>query len=500
LRIGKKFLTLGVLIAAFSLTTIALPVYAQDVVLDPSQIALAMTTDPTTSINITWTTIGSAVSNPVVAVWQANKNESSAATFTASAVTRTVANSTIPVTQKTFYSATITDLKKNTNYSYRVGTDGHMSDVRSFKTAGDNNGRFTFIYFSDSQTKAEHARGWHANLDAAKKMYPGASFLYIAGDLTDTTNNEGQWESFFNQPGNSMFNPAFSGSLISELPVAAAMGNHDASGGGAGGMVNHFKFASQVNGVPVSYAFDFGAAHFIILNLENAYSMSNLALRSAQTQFLTDEVAAAKAKGMWTFVGYHKSLYSGADHMDDSDVIDNRKYWTPIFTQLGVDFVLQGHDHVLSRGFIQTAGGAAIKVDITRQIDDREFMAKQPQNAPLYYVGNTASSLKFYSPLSNNNWIIPGDPVLRDYELLDINSAEPVGYINLLTGKLMNPGPRTDDAFEGIDPNFVRTPTFTAVTVTNGKVTFETYMTGFNPTTNSIVKDTFMYDTLSVTR
>ncbi len=309
-----------------------------------------------------------------------------------------------------------------------------------------------------------------------------------------------------------MFNPTFSGSLISELPVAAAMGNHDASGGGVGGMVNHFKFASQVNGVPVSYAFDFGAAHFIILNLENAYSMSNQATREAQTQFLKDEVAAAKAKGMWTFVGYHKSLYSGADHMDDSDVIDNRKYWTPIFTELGVDFVLQGHDHVLSRGFIQTVGDTATNPDITRQINDREFMAKRPTNAPLYYVGNTASSLKFYSPLANNTWIKAGDPVLPDYELFDINSAEPVGYVNLLTAKLMNPGPCTDDEQEPpttgnppqpnpkYDPNFFRTPTFTAVTVTNGKVMFETYMTGFNPTTNSIVRQTFMYDTLSVVR
>jgi hypothetical protein len=155
---------------------------------------------------------------------------------------------------------------------------------------------------------------------------------------------------------------------------------------------------------------------------------------------------------------------------------------------------------VLSRGFIRTSGGSATNPDITRRIGEREFMAKQPQNTPLYYVGNTASSLKFYSPLADNNWIKNGDPVLPNYELFDINSAEPAGYVNLLTGKVMNPGPCTDDALEGIDPNFFRTPTFTAVTVSNGKVTFETHMTGFDPTANTIVKNTFMYDTLSVIR
>ncbi len=159
MRIEKRLLTLAAFLAAFTLAGIALPAYAQDGAL-PSQISLSMTPDPTTSINVTWTTIGSAVSNPVVLVWQANERESSAATFTASATTRAVSSSTIAgVTQKTFYSAAITGLKKGTDYSYRVGTHGHTSDVRSFKTAGDNNGSFTFIYFSDSQTRDIHARG-----------------------------------------------------------------------------------------------------------------------------------------------------------------------------------------------------------------------------------------------------------------------------------------------------------------------------------------------------
>lgn len=497
---ARKFaIPVVVLLATFVLTTPGSPAFAQaaDTSLStPSQIAMAMTSDPATSINVSWTTLDTSASAGVVVVWRANKDESSAVTFNAQVETRAVSKSTIS-SQKNFYSASITDLEPNTNYSYRVGTAAQMSDVRSFKTGPNNKGRYTFIYFSDPQNNSIHARGWNANLDLAKQMYPDASFIYIAGDLTDTTNNEGQWELFFNQPGNTQYNSVFSGSLISELPVAAAMGNHDASNGGLGGMVNHFKFGSAVDGVPVSYAFDYGAAHFIILNLENAYSKNNQVARNAQTQFLRDEVAKARAKGMWAFVGFHKSLYSGASHMADSDVIYNREYWAPIFAELSVDFVLQGHDHVLSRGFIKADGS---KLDITRKINDREFMAKQPQNAPLYYVGNTASSLKFYGALTTFSWIQPGDPVLPYYEFLDINSAEPVGYTNALTGKLMNPGPDTNDELEGVDPNFFRTPTFTAVTVSNGKVTFETYMTGFDPATNSIIRDTFLYDSLSITR
>ena len=337
-RSKKKVITfiliLSVLLSTFGILNTAMA--AGDVLNPtkaPAQIALSMTSQPETSMNINWTTIDTSLTDPIVTVWMKNKNESTAVKFNAKVETRTVANSTIvdsnnmKITKKNFYSATITGLKPNTEYSYRCGVAGAMSNAGSFKTAPNNNGEYTFIYVSDSQVSGNHSKAWQANLDIAKKMYPGASFIYIAGDLTNTTNDEGQWESFFNQPGNAQYNNKFNGSFISEVPLAAAMGNHDASGNGIGGMGSHYSFGSDVNGVPVSYAFDYGAMHMIILNLENSFSQNNAATLAAQTEFLRNEVAKAKAADQWTIVGFHKSIYSGADHMDDTDVIFNRKYW-----------------------------------------------------------------------------------------------------------------------------------------------------------------------------
>jgi hypothetical protein len=343
------------------------------------------------------------------------------------------------------------------------------------------------------------------NLEMAEQTVPDAEFLYMAGDLTNTAANEGQWEGFFNQEGNTAYNTEYEGNLISDLPLAAVMGNHDSSSAGVGGMASHYLWDSDVpyvnsaglaSQVPVCYAFDYGAARMILLNLENAYSRDNVAARDAQLAFLTQEVNEAKAQGKWTIVGFHKSLYSGANHMDDSDVIYNRRFWAPQFAALDVDVVLQGHDHVLSRGFVAADG---YKVDVTRQIGDREYMAKDPANAPLYYVGNTASSLKFYAPIMSNAWILPGDPVAPDFGYLDINSALPAGYTNA-AGEVLNAGPCTNDDLEGTDPDFFRTPTFTSITVTNGYIEFNTYMTGYNQYTNQVVEDTFRYDTIKVTR
>ncbi|KNY27643.1 fibronectin type III domain-containing protein [Pseudobacteroides cellulosolvens] len=463
----------------------------------PSQIGLGMTTDPQTSMSINWTTVDTTLTDAKVSVWEKTYGETGAGAYTAKIEKRTVSSSTLKdknnqaVTSKNFYSTTLTGLKANTEYQYRCGTTGMMSEIKSFKTAQDNQDTYTYIYMSDSQVSGNNSKGWNANLDIIKNKYPNAKFIYIAGDLTDTAANEGQWESFFNQPGNAQYNQTFGGSLISEIPLAAVMGNHDASNGGIGGMSSHYTWGSKVNGVPVSYAFTYGAARFIMINLENAYSMSNTALRSAQTEFLKNEVAYAKKNNLWTIVGYHKSLYSGGDHMDDADVIDNRKYWAPIFAQLNVDAVLQGHDHILSRGFVKADG---TKAPVTTKVEDRKYTAKQPDNAPLYYVGNCGSTLKFYSMLTNNNWIKPGDPVAPNYEFLDLNSAAPVGSV-------LNPlGPMTDDNQEGVDPNFIRMPTFTAVTVSKNSMKYETYMTGFNRDTNTIVKDTFLYDSFTLTK
>jgi hypothetical protein len=469
----------------------------------PAQIGLAMTTSPQTSMNITWITIDAGLEEPSVVVWQSNKRETSAVTFKANAETRSVSRSTLKdeaglwVMQKTFYSAKVTGLKADTEYSYRAGSKGAMSEVKSFTTAPNNNGRFTFLYFSDPQVSGPtHVKSWPMNLEMAEATVPEAEFLYIAGDLTDKAQYEDQWEGFYNQEGNASYNDTFEGNLISDLPLAATMGNHDATSAGVGGMTTHYLWDSEVTGVPVSYAFDYGAARMIILNLENAYSRDNVATREAQATFLSREVNEAKAQGKWTIVGFHKSIYSGANHMDDPDVIFNRIFWGPKFAQLDVDVVLQGHDHVLSRGFIAADG---YKVDVTRQIDERTFMAKDPNNAPLYYVGNCASSLKFYAPILSNSYILPGDPVAPDFGYLDINSALQAGYTNVL-GELLNPGPCTNDDLEGVDESYFRTPTFTSITVTKGSIEFNTYMTGYDPYTDTVVADTFLYDSLKVTR
>lgn len=45
----------------------------------------------------------------------------------------------------------------------------------------------------------------------------------------------------------------------------------------------------------------------------------------------------------------HKAPYSNGSHFDDDDVIQLRKELSTLMPELGIDVVLQGHDHVYLR-------------------------------------------------------------------------------------------------------------------------------------------------------
>jgi hypothetical protein len=500
IHVWKRALAAAALLAlalgAFGFPGPALAEGEGDPAKEPAEISLTMTCDPGTSVTICWTTLDTKLKNPVALIWESGSIEASARQFEATAVKRNVNKSTVkngrkPVTVKNFYTAPITGLTPGSEYCYRCGVPGYMSAVGTFKTAPAGNDEYTFLYAADPQVARYHSNAWLANLGIMRAICPDAGFMLVAGDFTDN-NNEGEWESFFNQPGNQRYIAGYGSAPLSGLPIAGVAGDHDGYKYASSGIYTHFSFESQVNGVPVTYAFDYGAARFIVLDLEDPYSLGSPKKRAAQAEFLNKEVAQAKAEGKWTIVAFHEALYSGAKHMAAQvGVISSRKHWGPVLAALDVDVVLAGHDHVFSRGFVQANGS---KADITDQFSDREYMAFSPANAPLYYTGGCASTRKFYGAYMDDKWIARGDPITKNFGYLDICSGLPAGYISKTTGKSMNPGPftyLTGDA---------RYMSFTSVTVADGWLEFKTYMTGFNPIKNIVTQDTFLYDSLLLIR
>jgi hypothetical protein len=426
--------------------------------LTPRQVNVHMGDDPSREVNVTYTT--AAPDDTGIVIRRADgKGE-------ALTVTGEASPGSSDQGSKYIHKIPVTGLAPDTEYTYEVG--GEMVFAGAFKTApakGDGD-PIRFIYLADTQvSNATNAEALGATLDEVANMDP--DFVYLAGDITDTANSEAQWEWMFSNDGafGTGGEEMFGGYLIS-----AIQGNHDNN-----------TFNRHINAPTLSsggvenkivYSYDYGPLTFIALNLEAA--RSDASARLQQEKFLRAAVADAKARGQWTAVGFHKSLITGASHITDSDVVEARTFWCPKFADLDVDMVLQGHDHVYSRGFVDALG---YRADRTVNGDGS---INKPANAPLYMVGGHAGGLKWYA--LKNYTAIPGDPIAPGYSFLDVDSA--------------NPAHNKD----GVPSDIKQEQVIVEMEVSKKSVEVNTYMFKYDETADAVTTPKYLYDTMTMVR
>ena len=358
------------------------------------------------------------------------------------------------MTQKYHYSVKVTGLDANTEYEYTI-SEGNTKYTGSFKTAPKTGSKDTikFAYITDTQVKkATDAKAAGATMNKLSNI-DDLGFIYLAGDVTDNAGAEDQWEMLFN---NSGLYPNGGEAMFGNNLMAVAQGNHDVST-----LSKHITAPSEAG--EAVYSFDYGPVKFIVLNLE--ISKNDDEIRDKEKAFLESEVADAKKNGQWTVVGFHKSIYTGASHIVDEDVKEARKYWSPVLSSLDVDLVLQGHDHVYARGFINENG---VNPKLSAN-EDGSY--SKTENLPLYMVGGHAGGLKWYN--IKDYTVEEGDLLAPNYEFLDVNSAK--------DGKQ---GEQTYIIFE----------------VSNNEIKFNTYMSKYDQELDKITTDEYLYDTLTIKR
>src|SRR5262249_10402888 len=105
------------------------------------------------------------------------------------------------------------------------------------------------------------------------------------------------------------------------------------------------------------YWFIYKNVLFIDLN-SNAYATSAQTVDADQAHidFVTKVVQQHRHEAKYPVLVYHHSIYSAADHANDSDNKKRRLDFPVAFSQLGVDLVLQGHDHSYSRSYLIESG------------------------------------------------------------------------------------------------------------------------------------------------
>jgi hypothetical protein len=298
--------------------------------------------------------------------------------------------------------AIIDGLQESTQYSYRVGADGGWSATYTFKTQSFD-GDFNFLFFGDPQIgssgdTAKDGAGWADTLDVSLAANPNTELLVSGGDQVETANTESQWNAFLQSD------------KLRTVPWSPTIGNHDVGGKAYD---QHFWTPNTDRSAPFyngdastrsggDYWYVYKGVLFIHLN-SNAYSNGSDA---AHVAYVTS-VVNAHPEAKYRVLVYHHAIYSPASHANDGDNQQRRRDFPTAFSNLGIDLVLQGHDHSYSRSY-------AIKNGQKANADEQPGASDVSAGVGgvVYVTGNSASGSKYYdltTPRAGSDF--PADPL-----------------------------------------------------------------------------------------
>ncbi len=282
------------------------------------------------------------------------------------------------------HTVKIEGLQPGTTYYYRIGdaAKGYWSEVGTITTA-DNSDSFTFFHMSDPQSGMERQyKVWANVVDTAFNMYPDSKFILSTGDQVDHGDNFHHWKWLFNTASADLMNTAF-------MPTA---GNHEEHGTFA--LKNNFVLPAhpqQDEETGTYYSFTYNNALFMVLNANNLNEDEGFS--NEQIEWLKATANASDAD--WKIVATHKALYSNGSHYDDDDVIEMRAQLATLMPELGVDIVLQGHDHVYLRTDAMNNNEVVEVYEMSVDNNGKTYTAKVNPDGTIYAI-NACSGVKYY--------------------------------------------------------------------------------------------------------
>jgi hypothetical protein len=278
------------------------------------------------------------------------------------------------------HKAVAEGLKPGTEYYWRVGYEGHWSEIGHFRTADVKQGAFSFIYMTDSHIQnKEYVDAARLCAEAVARYEKNARFCVFPGDFVDTgteNNSEWEWERWFEEA----LKP-----VIMQMPIVPTDGNHDDSP-----LLNysyHFNTDTTFNtetGIRpqfagINYSFVYGDMQLIAFSMQDWWR-GEYDMQTKKSEYLERDLGGwfrrqvAKAPdARWRVGLVHKNLFSGSDHQRDKETPLLRATMLPVMKECKMNLVLQGHDHC--------------------------YEVIGPVDSTLYFIGATCGA-KRYTPLT----------------------------------------------------------------------------------------------------
>ena len=239
---------------------------------------------------------------------------------------------------------TLTGLQPNTKYDYTVA-GGALKG--SFKTPPAPNGAdpFRFVVYGDTRTRHDVHRRVMDTL--VKTVIP--DFVIDNGDQVENGYDAALWPIFFD----------IEKELLRQTVYFPAIGNHERNSS------YYYELFLQKSGY---YSFDWGNAHFIVMNTDiNNFSTSPKerdAMWAEQVRWLEQDLQEHQS-ATWRFVnGHHPPMSAVARRQDGNP---HMTALIPMFEKYKVNALFFGHDHnyqhYLKNGihyFVSGGGGAPL--------------------------------------------------------------------------------------------------------------------------------------------
>lgn len=231
-------------------------------------------------------------------------------------------------------------LEANAEYTYRI-YDKYVETgtaPATLQTKDTKSTEFSFTHVADTQAYATNFG------TVLNNVVGNTDFLLHTGDVVESSKHEHEWKEMLH--GNAAY--------LSKVPMMAISGNHETTyKNGSNETFKHFhnKLPTQASTkLGYFYSFTYGNTKFIMLNTND---LTGNKLKTEQYDWLVDELKNNTAT--WTIVSMHNPMYSvgkyGSDTSRNQICLALRAQLQAIFAQYGVDVVLQGHDHTVSRTF-----------------------------------------------------------------------------------------------------------------------------------------------------
>jgi hypothetical protein len=280
-------------------------------------------------------------------------------------------------TGKRWHSVSVGGLEPETVYVYQVsaGNAAH-SETYTFKTG--NPDAFSFFAVGDIQIGSsgdweKDTAGWVNTMNIMTGMFPDTSFILSAGDQVEVAGYTHEYVGLLT-PGQ-----------LANYPFAPVVGNHDMNSP----LFNyHFNIPNMVSygagPTDFNYYYSYGDMLIIVLN-SNFINIAN--------HMPTIEAAlASHPDAVWKVVTFHHAPYSVYRSDTDATKTAIVANWLPVFDEMGIDVVINGHCHSYSRSHHMKDN--VPQLDQT-WLDETKNIVQDPIGI-VYFALNSASGSKYY--------------------------------------------------------------------------------------------------------